>query len=281
MSGPRRDLPIFVFGFSFAAVVTAFAVGLVKLPAIQEFTASLLHGDLKSNSPVVAEQQPDACPGIPRLTSRDSILALLKRPEFEKDQFENSTQYTSRIKKLLEPLGTVTVAKSLGNFGGRYDADTGTLVVDPTGLFDDIFDDIGAKHFKWYEGIPLSKTKTLGGTYMAQNAFGVSRKVTVSNEEHIDVVVRIRDDAAIGAKLKMRLSPARAKAVQGNLCVVLTGVPTTPYKLDDTTDPRPTINDPTEMHVHDVGLVIGHATGEIVDVSTGAILLRFDPTMIK
>ncbi len=280
MSGPKRDVLVFVGGFIIAALVAAFALGLMKLPQGQQ-SAAPPHQDTKSSPPVVAEQQPEACPRMAKLTSREAILALLKRSDLEKDQFENSIQYAQRIKKLVEPLGTIVVAKSIGNFAAKYDADAGVLVVDTTGLFDQIIDDISADHFKWCEGIPLSKTETSGEPYVGQNAFGVSRQITVSHEEDIDVVVRSKDGATIGAKLKMKLPPIKAKAVQQNLCVVLTGIPAAPYKVDDTIDPRPTITDPTETHTHEVGLVIGQATGEIVDVSTGTVLLKFDPTMIK
>ena len=75
---------------------------------------------------------------------------------------------------------------------------------------------------------------------------------------------------------------ANAKAVKSHLCVVISGTPISPYKLEYNGDPEPTIDNPTAMHFHTISLAIEPSHhGEIIDGRNGKVLATFDPTMIN
>lgn len=232
-------------------------------------------------SPPAASAPQDICArfAMPRKT----ILDVLARKDLDKNEFETTADYTKRIANTLEPLKTVTVATKLHENFSDYDADHKSLTVGVTFAFNYFFLRMQTKPV--YMSLVLDRTETAGQSYSAHNAFGATADIDVTSVSQRVLLIEQRsiNSSALSSvkQPKVKVDIADAKALKSNLCLVVTGTPKAPFKVDDTDNKRATITDPHEVQTQTIGLIIQPRTGDVIDARSGTVITHFDAAAIE
>lgn len=203
------------------------------------------------------------------------IAAALKGKNVQKDQYETTKDFNSRISKLKEQqlyddvkLGS-QVSFVVGSGGySEYNADRGVL--DFRASFTSYNLSFGESHPMLYA---FKKNKN-ERSYTGKNAFGASADVSYQEVEVCVVTMaNLPFEGLEKLRFKIKAAPDRARQLSGNIATAYVGVLIPPFVKEYREHQRPELSSPSEVVTtgDDVRLrlqqvlIFDRSTGEILD----------------
>jgi hypothetical protein len=231
---------------------------------------------------------------VTKVHNLQTILSSLKRQKFEKDQFETSTAYAERMANttLIEnvaidslmafqfaPLDAFPLCRT------EYKADTSEI---------GIRCDLAGRHFFYLpqEGNRILKSFTVGvakstdkSSYVASNAFGVKKSVTIRHAVGTGLAISNLGDITVGEHenvlrnlvltvQNVPVDEARRNLNDLGLLFVVKLVP--PYLLKESKAQGPTVSRPVDFTGEYEYLYSTLEELWVINLKSGAVLRRFN-----
>ncbi len=245
--------------------------------------------------------QSGAPPKFPALFRGDDVRSIYQTFEkrqrsFEKSEFETSQQFVNRVRALMA--GTI-LAKSrtaldeivyvTDAFDQTYDADTQTLTI--TVEFsqyysesgNDTFKNVALLHgdslpastdvgrFREWKTIELASNERSHGSAVGTTAFGIKKRIKIKSYTSTYLALH-GFTIPLTQVLKIKLPIERARAVNDNTFVAISGTPMYPFIAKENNQDTPTLTSPEASYYYNFYLFMNPRTLSVYDLRTGEIL---------
>jgi hypothetical protein len=210
----------------------------------------------------------------------DNIVAVFRAVQASglagaKSEFESTTQYEARLaswkggtKKYVFVVESNGQPDDFANYTFKYDADAKEMLLT-----------VGSK-YEVSDSVQLRSIRTVLGTYVGVNAFGVKKLITRMVEETYYVKLSPSSPFHLftwagPSWFSWGMDPAAARANKESLRIAVVGTVPSPEATEEKSPAEPTINRPRQVLVYSRTLPFSLEELRVINSRTGATVASF------